>query len=164
MFCHSCGKPLNDDAEFCSYCGVRVKITEVERQTSQTQEENLQYAIEENTPIKNFVKKFFGFVKKIMWYFIILLSMAFGKMIAQSPSDPNFQRKMEYILPSLIFGLIGGIVCICIESKIENLNHSTTIKIFSFILCLALGIIGGITFVIGGGIIILLITFVISKL
>ena len=163
MFCHSCGKKINEDDRFCAYCGAKVKnLVEDDLHVSEVKNEPEKNNQETTSTIKNFAKKIWHGFLKFMFFMLILSAGAFGKALYRS-ADPDFHRQMNYILPSLFYGIVGGIICILIEEKIKNLNNLTILKTFSFILCIILGIIGGIKFVICGILAILSIAFIISK-
>ncbi len=40
MYCHNCGKEINDDVKFCPYCGVQVKGEQVYSQQGQSHQKD----------------------------------------------------------------------------------------------------------------------------
>lgn len=177
MFCHVCGKPLNDDAQFCSYCGAKVVIPESEGKTplpaetkEQTTDEQLiqmaqqmmtPHEVDKTLPLwKRIGKKLLSWISAAVCFLVIVTAGTIGKMAAH---DPNTSRTMAYVLPGAMAGLVAGILCCILASNFEKLSHKKAWMAASVVICIAAGVIGGYVFAAGAGVIFALLLFGCSR-
>lgn len=167
MYCDKCGKAINDDAKFCRYCGN--KLSELDNNQKQVKENffreksadsqiseiNL-VELETNEQVAQ-NKESFGskclhtFGKFLYWaMFIIAISIGkvFGKSFATNPADRIYLAQLG---GGILGGILAGVICallplILSKIRVSDVKYSWWFSRGFFILCVAAGFIGGLTF------------------
>lgn len=182
MYCHKCGKPLFQNAEYCSYCGTKTPVcseqAQEDSQSNNVEEHDTSLDLEEihtidavklsdldekNNDDDNDEKPT-TFLSKAIYVIVTLISLIFIKVIVRSiVHDKNTLQVLSYAVPGFISGIVIGIVAYIILIKCSDIDN----KIWHIAVILGvsgvMGLIGGIPFAIGGSIVSSVVVFIISK-
>lgn len=186
MFCHVCGKPLNDGAQFCSYCGAKVVIPKDKAQNVPKEREKEQPSVlpvmesektssvtmsQEKSTVEENSRQVAETMAPLPWkrigkkllswtgnVFWFLIIVIAGGIGKAAVHDPNISRTMAYVLPGAMAGLVAGIICCILADKFTK-SHTKAWMIASVLGCIAAGVVGGYAFAAGAGVIIAIVLF-----
>lgn len=182
MYCHKCGKQLFPDAAFCNYCGSKIPV-----RFEQSQDDSQSNSIEEyddSLSLKeihtadtvelsdsdeknnddNNDEKPTSFLSKAVFVIVTLIALTFMKVIAQLiVHDKNALRVLSYAVPGFMIGIVIGIVAYIIFIKYSDIDNETWHIAVILGVSGVMGLVGGISFAIGGSVISSIIVFIIAK-
>lgn len=108
MFCSKCGKILNNDARFCSYCGNPIAVTEDSVEEIKKQQEQVMY-VSNVVPIEKKARKkatsgqiVFRCIWAIVWLFIVIGIIWCGLKINEQNKQREEARRLATIENTLI--------------------------------------------------------------
>lgn len=163
MYCHKCGKPLVDNAVYCSYCGVKTKkpsmykmedtiesdVREgndnavINKENIKIRDNDSNKVLEQNGSIGNKVGHGIAYIGSFM---LILVGGAIGKQMAR---QPDFIRFVSYAMPGAIIGFILAIITVVAGRKFNWLNYKKSTEYAIVSVIVLVGVIGGIYWAVG---------------